>query len=273
MAKSTDVAVKQSEDVALQKAAELEAELAAQNVEASDANDLQIPLLKVGQALTQEVADGEARPGEFINSLTREGLGREVEFIVSAYRKGRFDHGDRNAGKKARKAYGQKTVPWKDDPFYGRPFTEHPEAEERYSQRVNNDEIEWGKGPKISTTYDFTGYVISGLEEDEHPIPVCLSLMRMNTKQAKKWITLLDAVLRGRYWDKVFTLTTEQQRDGTNNYYTVGVKQGRSTTPEERQQAVDLALAVRNMNVEFVGEDDSEAAATAKPADNGGMEV
>lgn len=251
---------------------DLETELARANLSEVDASDVVIPLLKIGQPLTDEVASGDASPGEFINALTREGLGREVEFIVAGYSKGRFFHGDRASGRRARKAYGTKTVPWLDDPFYGQPFTEHPDAEETYSARANAGEIEWGKGPAISTTYDFTGHVISGLEEDEEPIPVCLSLMRMNSKQAKKWITLLDAVLRGRYWDAVFTLTTEQQKNDKGNYYTLSVRQSRKTTPEERQRAVNLAVVLRNQDVSVVGEAD-EASKPREPADNGGMAV
>ena len=190
MAKSTDVAVKDADELALAAAEQLEAEIAAENQSASDANDIEIPLLKIGQSNTVEVQDGDAAPGSFINSLTREDLGREIEFVVAGFRKGRFDHGDRDAGKRARKAYGIKTVPSTDDPFHGRPFTEHPDAEEQYAARVNAGELEWGKGPRISTTFDFTGYVVSGLGEDEQPIPVCLSLMRTNSKQAKKWVTV-----------------------------------------------------------------------------------
>jgi hypothetical protein len=154
----TEVAVSEADVPATQ--AELEASLVAENQASVDATDLQIPLLKIGQPLTAEVADGDASPGEFINSLTREGLGTEIEFVVSGYQKGRFFHGDRESGRRARKAYGTSIVPWTDDPHYGEPFTEHPDAEEQYSARVNANEIPWGKGPSISTTYDFTGYIV-----------------------------------------------------------------------------------------------------------------
>lgn len=269
---SAEVAVKEQEEVELARLAEIEAQLAAQNQSEVDAADIQIPLLKVGQPLTQEVADGEARPGEFINALTREGLGTEVEFVVAGYQKGRFFHGDRNKGIRARKAYGTKIVPWNDDPFYGQPFSEHPDAEEKYSQRVNAGEIEWGKGPSISTTYDFTGHVVSGLAEGEEPIPVCLSLMRTNSKQAKKWITLLDAVLRGRYWDAVFTLTTSKG-PGDQSYYVVNVKQTRKTTPEEKVRALGLAQVLRNQTVQVVGEDEAATGPTSAPEAQGGMAV
>lgn len=267
---SNAVATKASAE--LEKQAALEAQLAAQNQSEVDRNDFTIPLLKIGQSLTDEVAAGDASAGEFINALTREGLGREVEFVVAGYQKGRFDHGDRAKKQRARKAYGTQIVPWNDDPFYGQPFTDHPDAEERYSARANAGEIEWGKGPRISTTYDFTGFVISGLEEDEDPIPVCLSLYRMNSKQARKWVTLLDAVLHGRYWDAVFTLSTEQNKGEQGNFYTVNIKQSRKTTADEKQKAVQLALVLRNETVSVVGDEDG-VKEVAEPSAKGGLAV
>lgn len=273
MSESTAVATKESAELA-QTQEQLEAELANQNREETDANDIQIPLLKLGQPLTDEVSTGDASPGEFINALTRTGLGKEITFLVAGQQKGRFDHGIRGKTK-ARKSYGSKTVPesWADDPYKGQPFTLHPEAEETYSKRANAGEIDWGKGPRISTTYDFYGYVVGeGDEEGEVGMPVCLSLMRMNSKAAKKWLTILDAVLRGRYWDAVFTLTSEQQKNDNGNYYTINIKQGRKTTAEERQQAVTLAQVLRARQLEVVGEGD-EGKPTVQPKAEGALEV
>jgi hypothetical protein len=267
---NTTTEVATQSDAALLDQADLEAQLAAANQAEIDQADIQIPLLKIGQLSTTEVIEGDASAGEFINALTREGLGTDVDFIVAGYQKGRFFHGDRAAGRRARKAYGVKNVPWNDDPHYGEPFTEHPDAEETYSKRVNAGEIPWGKGPRISTTYDFTGFVISGLGEDEEPIPVCLSLMRMNSKAARKWAMLLQAVLNGKYWDAVFNLTTERKQNGDGTFYTITVKQVRKTTPEEKQKALALAMMLRNQDVEIVGED-SEA--SGPPPATGGMEV
>lgn len=270
-AKSTEVAVNEPAGLPAELEA-LEAQLAGANQSEVDAADIQIPLLKVGQALTEEVQAGDADAGEFINALTREGLGTEIEFVVASYQKGRFFHGDRKANRRARKAYATRNVPWLEDPFYGQPFTEHPDAEEQYSKRVNAGEIEWGKGPKISTTYDFTGHVISGLGEDEEPIPVCLSLMRTNKRAATKWATILQAVLRGRYWDSVFLLTTERQTFSEGSAYTVSVRQGRKTTQDERIRALNLAQVVRAGNAEVVGEE-TDSAPKPQPAAEGALEV
>lgn len=271
----TSVAKKdEATDVVAQAEAELEASLAAQNQSEIDRSDFTIPMLKIGQQQTVEVVDGDAKAGEFINALTREGLGSEVEFVVAGFTKGRFDHGIRGE-QKARKAFGTKIVPesWANDPFKGLPFDQHPDAEEQFKARVNRGEIPWGKGPRISTTYDFTGYVVSGLEDGEEPIPVCLSLKRGDSKQAQKWLTILDAVLRGRYWDAVFNLTAEQQRNADGTFYTISVKKTRKTTPEEKQRAMTLAMRLRHENVEVVGDDEGSAAPKVEPSANGGLAV
>lgn len=269
----TDVAVKdQAAPEAAAKLEELEAELASENEGAVAPEDLKIPMLKIGQALTAEVQQGDAAPGEFINSLTGEGVGREVTFIVSRLEKGRFLHGDRSKGERARKVFGAKNVPWNDDPFYGRPFSEHPEAEETYKKRVNAGEIDWGKGPKISTTYDFTGYVVSGLEEGEEPIPVCLSLKRGDTNAAKKWMMILDVILKRRYWDSLFSLSTDQRESGGNKYYGITIRQSGKPSAEQKLAAVQLADALRTQTVQIVGEDD-DAATAPEPDARGGMDV
>ena len=74
-----------STDVATVDAAELES-LQAQQEEEFDGVDLfQTPILKIGQPLTREVQAEEAEPGEFINTLTGEGIGNKVGFIVAFY--------------------------------------------------------------------------------------------------------------------------------------------------------------------------------------------
>lgn len=269
---STEVAVP-DESALPAELADLEASLVGQNQTEVDANDIQIPLLKIGQSLTDEVQQGDADAGEFINALTREGLGTQIEFVVAGYQKGRFFHGDRKANRRARKAYGVRNVPWAEDPHFGEPFTEHPDAEEKYSERVNANEIEWGSGPPISTTYDFTGHVISGLSEGEEPIPVCLSLMRTNSRAAKKWATILQAVLRGKFWDSVFVLTTERVQANAGPHYVVSVKQGRKTTAVEKQRALQLAQVIRSQSVSVVGDDDGESKPTAQPVAEGALDV
>jgi hypothetical protein len=97
--------------------------------------------------------------------------------------------------------------------------------------------------------------------------------MRTNVKSAKKIVDDSQAVLRNKYWDAVLELNTERTTNSKGTFYVLNVKQGRKTTPEEKAQAMGLALTVRQKNVEFVGDADTEATHTAEPDARGGMQV
>lgn len=240
-----------------------EAALIAANQSEVDASEFVVPILKLAQPLTDEVTAGTAKAGEFVLGLTGESFDAPIEVIISGKGKGRFRPGGK--GQRTLVAYDTPTVPWKDDPHYGQPFAEHPDAEEQYKARVDAGEIEWGSGPPIQTTYNYTGYVVG------NEVPVRLSLRRTSAPAARKWNTLLDAVLRGRFWDKTFIVGSEQQKNDNGAYYVVTSKLGRPTTPEEKKQAIQLATALRNQSVKTVG--DEEDRPTKEPDAAGGLDV
>lgn len=265
MAKGTEVAVAEndaelelSEAIAAEEAALVEA-----NQSEVDASEFVIPILKLAQPLTDEVTAGEAKAGEFVLPLTGESYPAPVEFIVAGKGKGRFKPGRK--GERTLVAYDTNIVPWKDDPFFGKPFSEHPDAEEQFRARVDAGDQEWEHGPPIQTTYNYTGYLIGS------EVPVRLSLRRTSAPAARKWNTLLDAVLRGRYWDRVFTVGSEQQKNDQGAFYVVTVNQGRNTDASEKMQAIQLATALRNQQVTTVG--DAEDGPTKEPDAQGGLEV
>jgi hypothetical protein len=266
-------------DVATLDAAELEALQRQQEEEFGD--DLfQTPILKIGQPLTREVAAGEAESGEFINTLTGEGIGNKAEFIVSYYQRGRFA-----ANRDTNRAYVafDSVIPpaWSElvgDEYVGTPFDEYPDAEETYKERVNKKEIEWGKGPLVSTTHNFTGLVVvSGVEGSDEPDelqPVRLSLQRTNMPGVRKILTLRRATLRNRpFWEKVFELSTYPKEFNKGTAHLLGVKIGRETTPEERQEAAALAQAVAAGRVSSNEGDESSVDAPAEPDAKGGLAV
>jgi hypothetical protein len=263
------MATKSQELEVIEESAELdvisddEAALIAANQADVDASEFVIPIVKLAQPLTDEVTSGNAKAGEFILGLTGESFAAPVEFVVAGKGKGRFKPG--RDGERTLVAYDTPTVPWKDDPFYGQPFTEHPDAEEKFKARVDAGEIEWGHGPTIQTTFNYTGYIVGS------DVPVRLSLRRTSAPAARKWNTLLDAVLRGRYWDQVFTVGSEQQKNNKGAYYVVTVQPSRKTSPEEKKAAIQLATALRNQSVTTVGETDD--APTSAPDANGGIEL
>lgn len=270
---STEVAKAEEASTEIEAVSAEEQALIDANAAEANPDEFTIPLLKVAQPLTNEVSEGLASPGDFVLSLTGESFGDEVEFVVAGKSTGRFKpakKGDRDS--RTLVADGP-ICEWPGDPHFGEPFSEHPDAQEQYSARVNSGQQAWGSGPPIQTTANYTGFVVGS------EVPVRLSVRKTNKHAnavVKKWNTILDAVLRGKFWDQVFVLTTtqEQNADG-DRYFVLSVKQGRKTTPAEKQEAIRLATVLRsNANVRTVGEDgDATAQPATAPEAAGGAEV
>lgn len=210
-----------------------------------------IPLLKIGQPLTREVGAEQAEPGEFINTALGEGIGDAIGFIVVYYHKGRFA-ADRKTGRGY--AAGFDIIPdhWEDlvgPEFVGTRFDEHPDAEEVYKARVNAKEIEWGSGPLISTTYNFTGFAIvsppEGSDEPDEYQAVRLSLKRTDTGAARKIKDLKKARFRkDPFWFWTYEFKTEKRTTAKGPSFNLVPKLGRPTTDEERRDAQEFALKI-----------------------------
>jgi hypothetical protein len=265
-------------DLAVAREAELEA-LRAQQDQEFDNEPISIPLLKIGESLTREVQDDNnpAQAGDFINSLTGEPVGKSVQFIIAYYQKGRLA-----TDKKTNRTYVAfgETIPeqWKDfvgESFVGTPFAEYADAEEQYKERANSGAIEWGSGPPISTTYNYTGLALVPVrDEDDQPTdevelqPCRLSLKRANTASHKK-MSLRPPKM---FWDRVFVLSLEKKSFTAGAAHILKASLGRPTTDEEKQMAIELATAVAAGRVHD-NQADSEADARVAPDAKGGLAV
>lgn len=261
------------------------AAIAAQQEASIDQEDLTVPMMKVAQALTREVKDGNAVPGEFVNTLLGEGVGTKIGFIIVDHSKGRVAE-----DKKAKRYYVSNdfyTIPdsWKDfvgEAFIGTRFDEHPDADETFRAAVNNEERQWESGPPIKTTHIYTGYAVVPAEEgseDEFELqPVRLSI-KVSNRSAKETISAINSLknlkLRGKpFWDRVFDLSTKEQSFGGGDAYVINVKLGRQTTEDERQAAMELYQAVQAGRVQDNAEEAESAAATkVAPDAEGGLAV
>jgi hypothetical protein len=241
-----------------------------------DSDSLQTPILKIGQPLTREVQQEQAEPGEFINTLTGEGIGDEIDFVVAYYQKGRFA-ADRDTNK-AFVAFGD-VIPEAWEPlvgasYVGTRFDEHPDAEETYKARVNNKEIEWGKGPLISTTHNYTGLALVEVDGETEMQPVRLSLQRTNMPAVRKINSLKRMSMRNKpFWDKVFHLSTERKTFAKGTAFLLVPKLTRDTDEAERLAAVELAQAVAQGRVTDNQAGESAADAPAEPDAKGGLGV
>lgn len=267
--------MKHNDELALQASEEAAKLVYAAQQEEFDDSLMQTPILKVGQALTREVTEGEAAAGEFINTLTNEGIGDTVEFILSFFNKGRFA-----SDKKTKRAFVASTseIPDAWEPlvgaqYIGTPFTEYPEAEEQFKAAVNAKEREWESGPLVSTTYNFTGYVVVDNDGETDYQPVRLSLKRTDVPAARKISTLYKTKLRKAAWDGVFRLKTAKKEWDQGTSYVIdplSIKLVRETTPEEKQLGSELAIAVMGGRTQAVGDEND---APAEPKDTGGISV
>lgn len=236
----------------------------------------QVPIMKVTQGTTKEVKAQEVEEGEFFYTLTNESFGDKVEFIVAYFQPGRsvsLDDG------RYRNLIAQPLIPddevWVEATggaqFVGSRFDEHPDAEEVYAAGANAKQYKWGKGPKISTTFNFTGLVVE--PDTGELMPARISFLRSTKPAYTKLMQLKQTVLRNKpFWDLTFELSTAIKDHGRNTSYIVNVKKGRSTTPEEKLLASEVAAAVLSGrtvdNSEQVGAERAEA-----PADDGGLTV
>lgn len=225
-----------------------------------DRSKLVLPALKLTQSLTGEVQEGNAEPGEFINSLTGENYGSEVELVVAALFDGRFYSSD---GSNYAAQGDVAPDNWPEE-YAGKPFADIPDAEEQWKAATNANEHPWGKGPPISTTHNFVGLVVGS----ESTLPVRLSLMRAANPSAFKLQTLIYAARAP--WDRTFILKAKREVNASNQaYFIPDVSQGGVTDPELRQAAVNLAqefaTAKAAGEVELAG-DEATGGGKAKPA-------
>lgn len=266
-----------STDLTTPYSAEVDALLAAQEDE-YEGISFQTPILKVCQALTREVQDEKAEAGDFLNTLTSESLGSSIEFIVAYFSRGRSASDPKTNRYYVTDDFDVIPERWADlvgEEFVGTPFAEYDEAEERYKERVNNKEIPWAKGPLISTTYNYTGFVIvdpiEGDDAEPELQPVKLSLQRSNKAASDKILTLKRSVLRGKpFWAVVFELTTRRREFDRGTSYVVDAKLGRATDAIEQAQATELALALGGGRVVANDEEAEKGAAPVEPDAKGG---
>lgn len=270
----TEVATTPDAELAELEAAEA---AAAQGALAGlDDVDLTIPVLKVAQSLTQEVTDGDAEPGHYVNALTGEDLGGEISFVVAAAHKGRF-YKRTKAMKDLPGEIGQVYVASEDrvpdnwpDEWKGQAFADLPESEEQYKVRVNSGEIEWDSGPAIRTTFNFIGF-----RPEEPSLPLRLSLMRSGAPTARKIITLVRAA--GVPWKHVFNLGTDQRTNAEDQpYFVPSVIRGDQTSAELRREALELSQRIQSSGYQAAGDEaldeDADKRKAAEQA-TGGIDV
>jgi hypothetical protein len=239
---------------------EQERAIAAQQESTIDQEDLLVPMLKVGQKLTKEVDAGNAEEGEFINTLLGEGVGTQIGFIIVDHHKGRALQDKRLKRYFVSDDFDTIPASWVEsvgETFVGTPFSEHPDADETFRAAVNAGEKEWGSGAPIKTTHIYTGYAIVSAEEDSdeetelQPVRLSIKITNRDNKNTVSTINSLKQMkLRNKpFWDRVFDLSTVKKSYGGGDAFAIQAKLGRTTTPEEREAAMELYHATMSGRV------------------------
>lgn len=255
MTDSTEVATTEPGG-ALEVTPERAAELAAAATSGIDRKDLVLPAVNLTQQLSRAVVDGDAPAGNFVNTLTGENYGDDVEFVVVKFFYGRF-YSDKETNQAYAATGDIAPASWPEQ-YRGQAFVDLADAEERYKEWANEEGNEWGKGPKISTTYNFVGFLVP-LPDAGNAIPVRFSLMRSNAKAAHKIITLIE--FASAAWDQTISLEAEARESNNRPYFVATAKQGRQSTAEERRAALVLADVISRSQAALVGDEDSSAKA------------
>lgn len=228
---------------------EREAALAATSLEGFDQEDLVLPVVKLTQGLSQEVARGDVLPGHYLNTLTGHDYGEEITLVIVKGYKGRFYSPKEE--ERSWSANGPVAPTHWPEKYAGLPFTEIPDAEELFKQRANDpeDELEWNDGPPIRTTYNFIGF-----QPTEPDIPVRISLMRTSAPAGKKLATLIGFARAP--WDTVFNLTVSSETNAKDQPYFVALAQrGEQTDVGTRQHAVELRELIEKSVVTYAGDE------------------
>lgn len=239
-----------------------ELEIAQQQEDSIDQEDLLVPMLKVGQKLTKEVDAGNAEEGEFINTLLGEGVGSEIGLIIVDHHKGRAAQDRKNNRYYVSDDFDTIPASWAPfvgETFVGTRFDEHPDADEVFREQVNDPDHprEWEQGAPIKTTHIYTGYAVVSAEEDSddefelQPVRLSIKITNKDNKATVSTINSLKKMkLRNKpFWDRVFELSTERKTYGGGSAYAIQAKLGRTTTAEEREAATELYFAVQHGRV------------------------
>lgn len=244
--------------------------LAAQATAGLEDEGLTLPMLKLTQQMSAEVANDQVDSGHYVNSLTGADYGDSANLVIAfGPVKGRFLSIRRTGDVYV--AVGDVVPSNWPDKYAGQRFDELPDAEETFRERVNNGDVEeWGSGPPIQTTRNYIGYLI-----EDPDLPVRLSLKSTGSQAAQKINSLLRWTLKAP-WHNAITLGAARKTDAQDNvYYVPTASLGEETDADQRQRAIQLAnLVGQNLeSLRLVGEDADRPAPAPKPDGEAGIDV
>lgn len=199
-----------------------------------DVNDLIIPRAKLLQALSPECSEGECKPGQIINSLTKEEL--PSEFIPIFYSKNWIKFNPRNTKDPSyNPAYEPGALIYRTD----NPMDEklNRKRSDGRSDRVFGPN---GERPRATVFMNFFSY-FKGVD-----MPVVVSFCNTSLKAGRELLSLSQFLpgLKGKEGEKViygwsYKLTTNQQETDGNKYFVYKIAKGTKTDKKDLDVVID----------------------------------
>lgn len=187
--------------------------------------DLVMPRVRLLQALSAEVSGGDSRAGTLCNSLTGEEYGDNIEVIFAMFLKNRVFFAE---------ALKEPPVCSSPDALNGNlgVCAQCPHS----AWKKKGEEGKRG-GPDCTLFYNFPAIILSGAPD--RTLTEMLASVSFGRTSAKAAMKLLSKVkLSGKnWWDKIYTIGTEQKTGPKGVYYILTIEDGRDTTEQERKVA------------------------------------
>lgn len=175
--------------------------------------DLIIPRAKLLQALSPECTDGHGKPGQIINSLTKEILPSEFIPVMKFYQWIRFNPRDSKAhGFNPDQAAGD--LIWQSF----NPYDDRVLKEGQFGQN--------GERPLATKFICFLSY-FPGVD-----MPVVLSFSNTSLKAGRALLTQLE-YSKGPIWEKKFKVVSKKVSNEKGTYYVLAVDPAGTATADE----------------------------------------
>lgn len=219
--------------------------------------DVKIPRIILMQAISDMVESGEAKAGEFINNVTLDNHGTELEFILLALTDREIIRGKSMFEDKKLKCQSIDRITGVGDPG--------GKCESCAFGQWGTD----GEPPECSDNFTYLVYAL-GTDED---LPAAVVMSKTSMKTAKSFNLLIKGMFNSIYKGKkkpfatVFKLFSEKEKSAKGSYYIYKVKKSRPATDEEATMARELYedFSGTSFTVEMGGEEEVVANGEEQP--------
>jgi hypothetical protein len=219
-------------------------------LEGLEREDITLPRIKLAQALSDEVSNGNASPGDWLNTLSGQSYGTSFEFIpISVWKSRTYFAENRDDSPICRSADGFTSV----------------DGHKCKIECPHNRAWEWNDGMPPLCTLGYNYLVIPIVD----PFPAITTLMKTSFKAGKALNTLLVAA-RCPAWHWVYEFYSVKESNSRGTYYVAAVRKkvedGKPVpTDEERRETAETFYHMMKQDRIDTEEDNAEGFSTEPP--------